>query len=94
MAEAPRELSLISEKSKASPSLLEFIIILSMMMSLTALSIDSMLPALPQIGHDLGIANPNAMAASMLVGNHRIILPAIRATKYIEPIPVRSETAR
>jgi DHA1 family bicyclomycin/chloramphenicol resistance-like MFS transporter len=59
MAEAPRELSLISEKSKASPSLLEFIIILSMMMSLTALSIDSMLPALPQIGHDLGIANPN-----------------------------------
>ena len=30
-----------------------------MMISLTALSIDAMLPALPQIGHDLGIANPN-----------------------------------
>ena len=59
MAEAPREMSLIAEKSKASPSLVEFIIILSMMMSLTALSINSMLPSLPQIGHDLGIANPN-----------------------------------
>jgi len=30
-----------------------------MMMALTALSIDAMLPALPQIGSDLGIANPN-----------------------------------
>lgn len=30
-----------------------------MMMSLTALSIDAMLPALPQIGSDLGVANPN-----------------------------------
>ena len=30
-----------------------------MMISLTALSIDAMLPALPQIGHDLGITNPN-----------------------------------
>lgn len=29
------------------------------MMSLTALSIDAMLPALPQIGSDLSIANPN-----------------------------------
>jgi DHA1 family bicyclomycin/chloramphenicol resistance-like MFS transporter len=29
------------------------------MMSLTALSTDAMLPALPQIGNDLGVANPN-----------------------------------
>ncbi|MBK9124259.1 MAG: multidrug effflux MFS transporter [Chloroflexi bacterium] len=30
-----------------------------MMMALTALSIDAMLPALPEIGSDLGVANPN-----------------------------------
>jgi DHA1 family bicyclomycin/chloramphenicol resistance-like MFS transporter len=30
-----------------------------MMMSLMALSIDAMLPALPQIGDELGVANPN-----------------------------------
>jgi DHA1 family bicyclomycin/chloramphenicol resistance-like MFS transporter len=30
-----------------------------MMMALTALSIDAMLPALPQIGSDLGVSNPN-----------------------------------
>jgi len=50
---------LISTKPKASLSFIEFVIILSMMMALTALSIDAMLPALPQIGSDLGIANPN-----------------------------------
>jgi DHA1 family bicyclomycin/chloramphenicol resistance-like MFS transporter len=50
---------LISTKRKASPAFVEFVIILSMMISLTALSIDAMLPALPQIGNDLGIANPN-----------------------------------
>lgn len=45
--------------SKVSPSFMEFIIILSMMMSLTALSIDAMLPALPQIASELGVVNPN-----------------------------------
>jgi len=44
---------------KSFPSFAEFVIIVSMMMSLTALSIDAMLPALPQIGADLGVANPN-----------------------------------
>jgi len=59
MAQAQREMSLVSTKRKASPAFVEFVIIISMMMSLTALSIDAMLPALPQIGNDLGIANPN-----------------------------------
>jgi DHA1 family bicyclomycin/chloramphenicol resistance-like MFS transporter len=59
MAQAQSEMSLISTKRKASPAFVEFVIILSMMISLTALSIDAMLPALPQIGNDLGIANPN-----------------------------------
>lgn len=46
-------------KHKPPPSLTEFIIILSLMMSLTALSIDTMLPALPEIARDLNVNNPN-----------------------------------
>jgi MFS transporter, DHA1 family, multidrug resistance protein len=44
---------------RAVPSFAEFVIIISSMMSLTALSIDAMLPALPQIGSDLGVQNAN-----------------------------------
>lgn len=50
---------MISIKRKVEPSLVEFVIILSLMMSLTALSIDAMLPALPQIGSDLNVQNAN-----------------------------------
>ena len=50
---------MISAKQKAGPSYVEFVILMSMMMSLTALSIDAMLPALPQIGSDLNVQNPN-----------------------------------
>jgi DHA1 family bicyclomycin/chloramphenicol resistance-like MFS transporter len=42
-----------------NPSYLEFVILVSLMMSLTALSIDAMLPALSQIGIDLQVQNPN-----------------------------------
>ncbi|MBN1180444.1 MAG: multidrug effflux MFS transporter [Anaerolineae bacterium] len=59
MAQAPTETILTSVKSRTSPTFLEFVVVISMMMSLTALSIDAMLPALPQIGSDLEIANPN-----------------------------------
>jgi DHA1 family bicyclomycin/chloramphenicol resistance-like MFS transporter len=48
-----------SKRAQTSLSFTEFVIIISMMMALTALSIDSMLPALPQIGSDLGVTNPN-----------------------------------
>jgi DHA1 family bicyclomycin/chloramphenicol resistance-like MFS transporter len=41
------------------PSYIEFVVIVSLMMSLTALSIDAMLPALPQIGGDLNVQNTN-----------------------------------
>jgi DHA1 family bicyclomycin/chloramphenicol resistance-like MFS transporter len=41
------------------PSYAEFVILVSLMMSLTALSIDAMLPALAQIGSDLQVANAN-----------------------------------
>ena len=50
----------ISTKQKAGPSNLEFIVLMSLMMSLLALSIDAMLPALPQIGSELGVENPNS----------------------------------
>jgi MFS transporter, DHA1 family, multidrug resistance protein len=41
------------------PSFAEFVIIISLMMSLTALSIDAMMPALPQIGSELQVQNTN-----------------------------------
>jgi DHA1 family bicyclomycin/chloramphenicol resistance-like MFS transporter len=59
VTQAQRKVSLISTKRKVSPSFVEFVIILSLIMSLTALSTDAMLPALPQIGNDLGLVNPN-----------------------------------
>jgi DHA1 family bicyclomycin/chloramphenicol resistance-like MFS transporter len=51
---------LIITKQKSEPSYIEFVILMSLMMSLTALSIDAMLPALPQIGRDLNVVNPNS----------------------------------
>ena len=39
--------------------MLEFIALMALMMSLVALSIDSMLPALPNIGADLGVTGEN-----------------------------------
>jgi DHA1 family bicyclomycin/chloramphenicol resistance-like MFS transporter len=49
----------LSKTLKTEPSFAEFVVIISLMMSLTALSIDAMLPVLPQIGRDLGAANGN-----------------------------------
>lgn len=46
-------------KVKSGPSFAEFVTVLSLMMSLTALSIDAMLPALADIGRDLGVENAN-----------------------------------
>ncbi len=40
-------------------SLSEFVILLATMTSILALSIDAILPALSEIGHDLNLANPN-----------------------------------
>ncbi len=48
-----------ANSQKAGPSFVEFVILVSLMMSLTALSIDAMLPALPQIGSELGVQNTN-----------------------------------
>jgi DHA1 family bicyclomycin/chloramphenicol resistance-like MFS transporter len=48
-----------SKTQNAGPHFVEFVIIISLMMSLTALSTDAMLPALPQIGSDLNVQNTN-----------------------------------
>jgi DHA1 family bicyclomycin/chloramphenicol resistance-like MFS transporter len=48
-----------AEAQQARPSFAEFVVIISLMMSLTALSTDAMLPALPEIGSDLGVQNAN-----------------------------------
>jgi DHA1 family bicyclomycin/chloramphenicol resistance-like MFS transporter len=55
-----KPLDTIRANQKAEPSYIEFVILMSLMMSLTAFSIDAMLPALPQIGSDLNVQNPNS----------------------------------
>ena len=48
-----------SERGKGAPPLGEFVALMALMISLVALSIDAMLPALPAIGGDLGVAHEN-----------------------------------
>lgn len=43
----------------AQPSFVEFVLLMALLTSLVALSIDAMLPALPVIGTDLGVQDPN-----------------------------------
>ena len=38
----------------------EFVALMALMMSMVALSIDAMLPALPEIGQDLGVVRENS----------------------------------
>jgi MFS transporter, DHA1 family, multidrug resistance protein len=47
------------QTNNQKPPFVEFVVIVFLMTSLMALSIDSMLPALPQIGLDLGVKDPN-----------------------------------
>jgi len=47
------------ETRRHEPSFAEFVVIISLMMSLTALSIDAMMPALPKIAIDLSVQNAN-----------------------------------
>ncbi|MCA9930875.1 MAG: multidrug effflux MFS transporter [Anaerolineales bacterium] len=50
---------MITTKPQTRPSFTEFVILVSMLMSLTAMSIDTMLPSLPQIAADLHVQNAN-----------------------------------
>jgi MFS transporter, DHA1 family, multidrug resistance protein len=47
------------ETKKQAPSFPEFVLIISLMMALTALSIDAMMPALPQIASELSVQSAN-----------------------------------
>jgi DHA1 family bicyclomycin/chloramphenicol resistance-like MFS transporter len=49
----------LNSGTQPEPSFVEFVVIISLMMSLTALSIDTMMPALPQIGSELSLQNAN-----------------------------------
>jgi len=55
----PRCQDMNTRTRQAGPSFAEFVIIVSLMMSLTALSTDAMLPALPEIGSDLAVPTAN-----------------------------------
>ena len=54
-----RKTAISRTKISDKMSFAEFIILMAMMMSMTALSIDAMLPALSIIGNDLGVEDPN-----------------------------------
>jgi len=56
---APMSLSAASSPAKKELGFVEFVCIVALMMALNALAIDSMLPALPHIADDLGVANGN-----------------------------------
>ena len=47
----------------------EFVALMAMMIALTALSIDAMLPALTNIGNDLGVTEPNDNQLKQFVTN-------------------------
>jgi MFS transporter, DHA1 family, multidrug resistance protein len=49
-----------SAPAKKELGFVEFVCLIALMMALNALAIDSMLPALPHIGADLGVANENS----------------------------------
>ncbi|WP_022669299.1 multidrug effflux MFS transporter [Desulfospira joergensenii] len=55
--------------TKTGPGYKEFIALMAVMISITALSIDMMLPALPQMGRDLHVARPNdvQLVVSLLI---------------------------
>ena len=61
-------MTMIARLVRRDLSFQEFVIIVSLMMSLNALSIDAMLPALPEIGTELGVINTNdrQLVVSML----------------------------
>jgi DHA1 family bicyclomycin/chloramphenicol resistance-like MFS transporter len=52
--------SLASSAPKKDLGFPEFVCLIALMMALNALAIDSMLPALPHIGDDLGVVNENS----------------------------------
>lgn len=61
----------MNEARKPEKTSLAFISLMAVLMSFTAIAIDAMLPALGQIGEDLGVQNPNdvqLIISSLFVG--------------------------
>lgn len=61
----------MNEQAQADKVPLSFIALMAVLMSLTAISIDAMLPALSQIGEELAVENPNdiqLIISSLFVG--------------------------
>ncbi len=61
----------MSKDFQSRPSIAEFVSLMAILTSLLALSIDAMLPALPQIGMDLGVTSENhtqLIVSSMFFG--------------------------
>lgn len=68
---APPRLAVSASPQKTAPTLREFVALVALLISLGALAIDAMLPALPQIASDLGVANENDrqwVVTSMFLG--------------------------
>ncbi|MGH7028416.1 multidrug effflux MFS transporter [Brevundimonas sp.] len=59
MTSAPTTKHSSSGAAPKGPGFAEFVCLIAVMMALNALAIDAMLPALPHIGEDLGVANEN-----------------------------------
>ena len=58
-----------SALGRVKPGFGEFVVLMALLTSLTALSIDTILPALPQIGRDLGVLreNDSQMVVSLVI---------------------------
>ena len=59
MTSAPTPTASSQAAAPKGPGFPEFVCLIAIMMALNALAIDAMLPALPHIGEDLGVANEN-----------------------------------
>ncbi|MCW1384023.1 multidrug effflux MFS transporter [Novosphingobium sp. KCTC 2891] len=64
----------------------EFVAMMAMMMALQALAIDTMLPALGQIAHDLGVSDPNrrqlVVGVYLLAGGIGALIPGSLADRF------------
>lgn len=61
----------MNEQAQADKVPLSFIVLMAVLMSLTAISIDAMLPALNQMGEELAVENPNdiqLIISSLFIG--------------------------
>ncbi|PIK70964.1 MFS transporter, partial [Methylobacterium frigidaeris] len=61
MASSARSETTRAESGWAGPGFVEFVALMALMMGLTAVTIDSFLPAFPAIQHDFAVQDPNRL---------------------------------